>query len=90
MSAVLVETDPPERGFGARRKKALAKAGVAPSEIDALMHCAVCRDRLEPATAAYVHGFVGLGRDCQIFDVSNACLGFMNGLVLAAAMIEAA
>ena len=44
---------------------------------------------LEPATAAYVHGFVGLGPDCQIFDVSNACLGFLNGLVLAAAMIEA-
>lgn len=70
-------------------KKALAKAGVAPGDIDALMHCGVCRDRLEPSTAAYVHGFTGLGPDCQIFDVSNACLGFLNGLVLAASMIEA-
>lgn len=70
-------------------QRALAKAGVAPGDIDALMHCAVCRDRLEPATAAYVHGFVGLGPDCQIFDVSNACLGFLNGVIIAAAMIEA-
>ena len=70
-------------------KRALAKAGVAPGEIDALMHCAVCRDRLEPATAAYVHGFAGLAPACRIFDVSNACLGFLNGLEIAAAMIEA-
>ena len=70
-------------------RKALARAGIAASEIDALMHCAVCRDRLEPATAAYVHALTGLGPDCQIFDVSNACLGFLNGMVLAASMIEA-
>lgn len=70
-------------------RRALAKSGFAAHEIEALMHCAVCRDRLEPSTAAYVHGFVGLGPNCQIFDVSNACLGFLNGMIIAASMIEA-
>jgi len=61
----------------------------AAGDIDLLVHCAVCRDRLEPATAAYVHGLLGLGAHCQIFDVSNACLGFLNGMVVAASMIRA-
>ena len=52
------------------------------------MHAAVCRDRLEPATAAYVHQALGLPGHTQILDVSNACLGFLNALVMAAGMIE--
>lgn len=69
-------------------KKALEKAGVAPGVIDLLIHAGVCRDRLEPATAAYVHGFLGIAPDAQILDVSNACLGFLNALVLAGGLIE--
>lgn len=57
-------------------------------EIDLLIHCGVCRDRLEPATAAYVHGLLGLPSKCQILDVSNACLGFANAMLLAAGLIE--
>ncbi len=56
--------------------------------IDLLIHCGVCRDRLEPSTASYVHGALGLPASTQIFDLSNACLGFMNALVVAAGMIE--
>jgi 3-oxoacyl-[acyl-carrier-protein] synthase-3 len=56
--------------------------------MDVLMHSAVCRDRLEPATASYVHHALGLSGETQIFDVSNACLGFLNALVIAASMIE--
>lgn len=66
----------------------LAKSAFERSEIDLLMHSAVCRDRLEPATAAYVHGLLGLPGQTQIFDLSNACLGFLNAMVVAGSMIE--
>ncbi len=52
------------------------------------MHAAVCRDMLEPATAAFAHRKIGLPEGAQIFDVSNACLGFLNSLTILAAMIE--
>lgn len=67
---------------------ALARSRCSRESIDVLVHCGVCRDRLEPATAAYVHQALGLSSTCQIFDVSNACLGFLNGLSLVASMIE--
>ncbi len=66
----------------------LDKKGVDPDEIDLLVHCGVCRDRMEPATAAYVHGLLDLPGSCQIMDISNACLGFVNGMVMAAGLIE--
>lgn len=69
-------------------EKALRSWGGRREEIQLLMHCGVCRDRLEPATAAYVHGLLGLSPNCQILDVSNACLGFLNAMVLAGSMIE--
>ena len=56
--------------------------------LDLLVHAAVSRDRLEPATAAYVHEALGLPAHTQIFDLSNACLGFLNALVVAAGQIE--
>ncbi|MDP0499151.1 MAG: 3-oxoacyl-ACP synthase III [Verrucomicrobiota bacterium JB022] len=67
---------------------ALERSRFGKDEIDLLVHCGVCRDRLEPATAAYVHGLLGLGSRTQIFDLSNACLGFVNAMTMAAAMIE--
>ena len=69
-------------------KKAMLAAGTRPEDIDLLIHAAVCRDRLEPSTAAYVHGLLGLSPRTMIFDVSNACLGFLNATVVAASMIE--
>jgi 3-oxoacyl-[acyl-carrier-protein] synthase-3 len=69
-------------------KLALKKAGTDVADVDLLIHAAVCRDRLEPATAAYVHGLLGAPASAQILDVSNACLGFLNAMVLAAGLIE--
>ncbi|WP_309399621.1 3-oxoacyl-ACP synthase III [Cerasicoccus maritimus] len=69
-------------------KKALAQSKFGPGDIDLVIHCAVCRDRLEPATAAAVHHELGLGQHCQLFDLSNACLGFINGLMVAGGLIE--
>ena len=39
----------------------LLQTGIDPQKVDLLIHCAVCRDRLEPATASYVHRLMGLG-----------------------------
>ncbi|MGJ8649910.1 MAG: 3-oxoacyl-ACP synthase III [Opitutaceae bacterium] len=66
----------------------LAKTAFKREQMDLLIHSAVCRDRLEPATASYVHGLLGLSGGTQIFDISNACLGFLNAMVVAGSMIE--
>lgn len=58
------------------------------SKIGVLIHASVCRDHLEPATACRVHHELGLRPDCVIYDVSNACLGIMNGVLQVANMIE--
>ncbi|MFH1922141.1 MAG: 3-oxoacyl-ACP synthase III [Planctomycetota bacterium] len=69
-------------------EKAIRVAGVDKSEIGALVHGSVCRDFLEPATACGVHHRLGLGGNCAVYDVSNACLGILNGMVQVANMIE--
>lgn len=58
------------------------------SKIGLLSHASVCRDFLEPATAAKVHHDLNLSSECMIFDLSNACLGVMSSTIVAAQMIE--
>ena len=67
---------------------ALQAAGIPLEQIGLLVHGSVCRDYLEPATACRVHHLLGLAADCLVYDVSNACLGLLNGMLQAAAMIE--
>ena len=69
--------------------KALAESGVDPARVGLLVDTSVCRDRLEPSTAVAVHHQLGLATSCLNFDLSNACLGFVNGMQLAATMIDA-
>ena len=69
-------------------RRALDAAGVPLEQVGALVHASVCRDYLEPATACVVHRQLGLPPECLIYDVSNACLGFLNGLVQVASLIE--
>jgi len=69
-------------------RTALEKAGLEPGQVGALIHGSVCRDQMEPATAASVHREAGLASDCLIMDVSNACLGLLNGMLLIADQIE--
>ncbi len=38
------------------------------------MYAGVCRDGSEPATACAVASALGVGRDCAVYDISNACL----------------
>jgi len=69
-------------------RKAIHLGGVEPGRIGALVHASVCRDFLEPATACGVHQQLGLSPHCLAYDVSNACLGLVNGMVQVANMIE--
>ena len=69
-------------------QRALQAAGIDPSEVQALVNGSVSRDYLEPATATLVAGQLGLGADCMNHDVTNACLGFLNGVVSVANLIE--
>jgi 3-oxoacyl-[acyl-carrier-protein] synthase-3 len=62
--------------------------GADPETIDLLINASVCRDRLEPATASYVHHLLSLPAHTQVFDLSNACLGFLNAMWIAASQIE--
>lgn len=68
--------------------EAIRKSGIAPEKIGCLIHASVCRDYLEPSTASLVHEMLGLGEGSTIFDLSNACLGVLNGMAQIAAMIE--
>ena len=70
-------------------QRALEVAEFDPAEVGALIHGSVCRDHLEPATACAVHHGVGLGSACQIFDLSNACLGLLSGMLQLGTMIDA-
>ncbi len=69
-------------------KKALERSGFEASQIGALFSCSVTRDYFEPATAALIHGRLGLPEQSISMDISNACLGFSNGIATMAAMIE--
>ena len=70
-------------------KAVLQRSAIKPEQVEVFIHCAVSRDMLEPATASFAHHKIGLGPHAQIFDLSNACLGFLNGLVTLGAMIDA-
>jgi acyl-CoA:acyl-CoA alkyltransferase len=69
-------------------EKALADAGVDRSQVGLLVNTSVSRDYLEPSTASIVSGNLGMSEHCQNFDVSNACLAFLNGMDIASRMIE--
>lgn len=69
-------------------RKVLEDADVDPAEIECLFFTSVSRDMMEPATASFVHNNLGLSARCLLFDISNACLGFLDGMVMLANMIE--
>ena len=69
-------------------EQAIEEAGIERSKIGLLINTSVCRDYLEPSTACLVHGNLGLDEHCLNFDIGNACLAFLNGMDVAARMIE--
>ena len=69
-------------------ERALVESGVDRSRVGLMIDTSVARERLEPSSAVTVHDQLGLPTTCMNFDLSNACLGFLNGMHLAGTMIE--
>ena len=67
---------------------ALAAAGVEPSQVGLLINTSVTRATLEPSVAVRIHDLMGLPTSATNFDVTNACLGFVNGLMLASTLVD--
>jgi 3-oxoacyl-[acyl-carrier-protein] synthase-3 len=74
-------------GATAAAKHALTKSHVSAKHIDALIYAGVCREQFEPATACSVAANLGL-KPTTVCDISNACLGVLNGIVTVANQIE--
>jgi 3-oxoacyl-[acyl-carrier-protein] synthase-3 len=69
-------------------RTAIESAGIDPTRIGMLVSTSVCKHHLEPSVACAVHHRLDLAPGCMNFDVGNACLGFLNGMEIAAAAID--
>lgn len=79
---------PLSRGASLAARKALDASAVQPQDIDVLIYAGVCRENFEPATACRVAAGVGVSPRAAIYDISNACLGVLNGIFNIANQIE--
>ncbi|GAA2419099.1 ketoacyl-ACP synthase III [Actinomadura vinacea] len=70
----------------AAARRVLAEQGLGPDRLDLLIFGSASQDLVEPATAHIVAA--KLGASCPVFDVKNACNGFLNGLQVADALIR--
>ncbi|HCW45012.1 MAG: 3-oxoacyl-ACP synthase III [Planctomycetia bacterium] len=68
--------------------KALQHAGMNIGDVDRIIYAGVCREGFEPATACAVADHLGANSTVELHDLSNACLGAMDGVVLASDAIS--
>ncbi|KQT00890.1 3-oxoacyl-ACP synthase III [Cellulomonas sp. Leaf395] len=68
--------------------KALAEAGIDAGDVGLLINTSVTRTFLEPSVASRIHSGLSLPSSALGFDLTNACLGFVNGMTLAAQLID--
>lgn len=88
-----------EPGFGltegasAAARKALARSAVPVEALGSLIYAGVCREHFEPATACHVAAALeqrgqALAAETAVYDLSNACLGVLSGVLEIANRIE--
>jgi len=75
-------------GAIAAARKTLASSNVEAQDIEMLIYGGVCRENFEPATGCRVADVLGINLNSAIYDVSNACLGVLNGIINIANHIE--
>src|SRR5262245_46571189 len=75
-------------GAIAAARKVLAASEVRPEDVQVMIYAAVCREQFEPATACRVAAALGISSEAAVYDISNACLGVLNGIVDIANRIE--
>lgn len=79
---------PLSAGAAAAAKKALSAADLSADDLDVLIYAGVCRENFEPATACAVADELKVNPDAAVYDISNACLGVLNGVIDIANRIE--
>lgn len=79
---------PPSEVCTTAGAEAIERAGFGKDQIGAVFNCSVTRDYFEPATACLVHQNLGLQETAMAMDITNACIGFSNGILTLATMIE--
>ncbi len=79
---------PLSRGAITAARSALESSSVQSGDVDALIYAGVCRESFEPATACRVADGVGVSASAAVYDLSNACLGVLNGMLDIANRIE--
>lgn len=60
---------------------ALSAAGLGASEVDLLIYCGVSRALVEPGNAYLIAAEHGM--ECDAFDISDACMGWMRAVQVA-------
>jgi 3-oxoacyl-[acyl-carrier-protein] synthase-3 len=69
-------------------RRALETADIRGDQVHALIYGGVCREYFEPATACRVASNLNISADASVYDISNACLGVLNGMIEIANRIE--
>ncbi len=67
---------------------ALTKAGLHARDVGLIINASIDHRFFEPSGAHLVGRHLGVGSDAQLFDVRNACLGFLDAVTIAADRIE--
>ena len=63
-------------------KKGVGCRGHVPAcEVEVLLYAGVCRELFEPATACRVAAGLNVSPAAAVYDISNACLGVLNGML---------
>lgn len=69
-------------------RRALEAADMPAGEVEAVVYGGVCRENYEPATACRVAAELAVGAGAIVHDLSNACLGVIDGMIDVANRIE--
>jgi len=85
----LEDTDPKplHRYAGEIVRDCLEAQALDPADIDVVLYGGVCREYLEPATAVQVAAEAGILRPAVAVDVSAACAGVLNAVILFASLV---
>ena len=75
-------------GAATAARKAMAKTSVQAADLGVVIYAGVCRENFEPATACAVADALGVKGGASVYDLSNACLGVLNGMLDIANRIE--
>ncbi len=67
---------------------AMKNSKLLPQDIDMVVFCGIERDQPEPATAHTIADALNLNAP-YVFDIANACFGFIDGMNIASKFIQA-